>query len=611
MAVEPDVAARRAVEPGEQAEQRRLAGSRRADDRDGIARIDREADVVEDGQRRLAARHDLGELRGAEQGLGHRRRSRLGRVRRGQPERRTGACRGAKERHPPPRRSNLDSTVPLASHPGKTLQSQPDSAMASPFSSSSRRRFVAVSSRSCGAGAFAVAHALAAARACRRCSSSAIRSPRPTASPPGTGWVDLLAARLAAQKFPYRVVNASITGDTTAGGRARLPALLATHKPAIVVIELGGNDGLRGGNLASARDNLSRDGRRRPARGREAAHRRHEGAAQLRRRVCPRVRCAVRGRRAGAQGAARAVLLRRASASATICSSPTASIPTAAAQPLLLDNVWPVLAAAAGVAAMIDPAARRHDHKVTVDAPRRLSASASTCAVRPSMPRTTCPAPRTIRCWTTPSARASARCTRRTSAFAARRAGAAIVARNIAAMLETSFAAKPRDWAPLVYCWRGGQRSRSLVHVLNEIGWRAVQLDGGYRAYRRQVVARLAELPGRFRYEVVCGLTGSGKSRLIAALAREGAQVLDLEAMARHRGSLLGDLPDRPAADAESVRQPARRRRSKRSIRRVRSTSSRRAGRSARCSFPTRCSPPCAAPSASASCCRGRCGSSC
>jgi len=138
------------------------------------------------------------------------------------------------------------------------------------------------------------------------------------------------------------------------------------------------------------------------------------------------------------------------------------------------------------------------------------------------------------------------------SAFAARRAGAAVVARNIATMIETSFASKPRDWAPLVYCWRGGQRSRSLVHVMNEIGWRAVQLEGGYRSYRRRIVARLAELPGRFRYQVVCGLTGSGKSRLIGALAREGAQVLDLEAVARHRGSLLGDLPDRPQPTQKS-----------------------------------------------------------
>lgn len=138
------------------------------------------------------------------------------------------------------------------------------------------------------------------------------------------------------------------------------------------------------------------------------------------------------------------------------------------------------------------------------------------------------------------------------SAFAARRAGAAIVARNIGAMIEKSFAGKPREWTPLVYCWRGGQRSRSLTHVMNEIGWRAVQLEGGYRAYRRSIVSRLTELPGRFRYQVVCGLTGSGKSRLIGALAQVGAQVLDLEVIARHRGSLLGDLPDRPQPTQKS-----------------------------------------------------------
>ena len=132
------------------------------------------------------------------------------------------------------------------------------------------------------------------------------------------------------------------------------------------------------------------------------------------------------------------------------------------------------------------------------------------------------------------------------TAFAAKRAGAAHVARNIAAMLESAFADKPRDWAPLVYCWRGGKRSGALAHMLNEIGWRAVQLDGGYRAYRRHVVARLPALPSAFGFEVICGLTGSGKSRLLAALAAQGAQTLDLEALANHRGSLLGDLPGDP-----------------------------------------------------------------
>jgi len=131
-------------------------------------------------------------------------------------------------------------------------------------------------------------------------------------------------------------------------------------------------------------------------------------------------------------------------------------------------------------------------------------------------------------------------------AFEANKVGAAIVARRIAGILDAVARDKPRNWSPIVCCWRGGKRSGSLVHVLNEIGFPAVQLDGGYRTWRRHVVERLATLPGRFRYRVVCGLTGSGKSRLLAALAAEGANVLDLEALARHRGSLLGDLPGEP-----------------------------------------------------------------
>lgn len=131
------------------------------------------------------------------------------------------------------------------------------------------------------------------------------------------------------------------------------------------------------------------------------------------------------------------------------------------------------------------------------------------------------------------------------SAFDARKLGAALISRNIGTLLER-WQDKPRDFAPLVYCWRGGQRSRSFAHVLGEIGWRAMQLDGGYRAYRRHVVAQLGTLPSRFRYRVICGMTGAGKSRLLGALLAEGAQVLDLEGLARHRGSLLGDVPGAP-----------------------------------------------------------------
>ncbi len=132
------------------------------------------------------------------------------------------------------------------------------------------------------------------------------------------------------------------------------------------------------------------------------------------------------------------------------------------------------------------------------------------------------------------------------SGFAARKAGAAIVSRNIATIIDTLATDKPIGWAPLIYCWRGGQRSRSLAHVLGEIGFGAMQLDGGYRAWRRHVVAQLDVLPARLRLVVVCGLTGSGKTRLVQALAAAGAQVLDLEALARHRGSLLGDDPRNP-----------------------------------------------------------------
>jgi tRNA 2-selenouridine synthase len=132
------------------------------------------------------------------------------------------------------------------------------------------------------------------------------------------------------------------------------------------------------------------------------------------------------------------------------------------------------------------------------------------------------------------------------SPFEARKVGAALMARNIALHIEQSFSAKPQNWRPLVYCWRGGKRSGSLAFMLREIGWRAATLQGGYQEFRRAVVADLETLPREFAYRVVCGPTGSAKSRLLEALAARGAQVLDLEALARHRGSVLGALPGDP-----------------------------------------------------------------
>ena len=132
------------------------------------------------------------------------------------------------------------------------------------------------------------------------------------------------------------------------------------------------------------------------------------------------------------------------------------------------------------------------------------------------------------------------------SPFAAKKVGAALVSRNIAKHLDDYFTDKPKDYRPLVYCWRGGSRSGAMTHVLRAVGWHAAQLSGGYKAYRRQVVADLATLPGHLRFIVVCGPTGVGKSRFLHALAESGAQVLDLEALAAHMGSVLGAYPHQP-----------------------------------------------------------------
>ena len=132
------------------------------------------------------------------------------------------------------------------------------------------------------------------------------------------------------------------------------------------------------------------------------------------------------------------------------------------------------------------------------------------------------------------------------SAFEAKKLGAALVSRNIADHVERHLMDKPKSWRPLVYCWRGGQRSGAFSHILREIGWDAQRLQGGYKAWRRHVIEQLDLLPPSFRFRVVTGATGSGKSRLLEAIAARGGQVLHLEELAAHKGSVLGSLPDTP-----------------------------------------------------------------
>lgn len=132
------------------------------------------------------------------------------------------------------------------------------------------------------------------------------------------------------------------------------------------------------------------------------------------------------------------------------------------------------------------------------------------------------------------------------NAFEAKKRGAAIAARNIAGHIDRHVIDKPKDWKPLAYCWRGGKRSGSLSLILDQIGFRVTLVEGGYKAFRAALVQDIPRLVSRLNWQVICGTTGSGKTRLLTALAMEGAQVLDLEALANHRSSVLGAIPGLP-----------------------------------------------------------------
>jgi tRNA 2-selenouridine synthase len=132
------------------------------------------------------------------------------------------------------------------------------------------------------------------------------------------------------------------------------------------------------------------------------------------------------------------------------------------------------------------------------------------------------------------------------SPFEAQKRGAALVAANIARHIEQHLMDTPRNWQPLIYCWRGGKRSNSLALVLGQIGFKVHVLEGGYKAFRTAVIESIPQLAAQLDFRVICGPTGSGKTRLLSALSAAGAQVLDLEALASHRSSVLGSIPGQP-----------------------------------------------------------------
>jgi tRNA 2-selenouridine synthase len=129
------------------------------------------------------------------------------------------------------------------------------------------------------------------------------------------------------------------------------------------------------------------------------------------------------------------------------------------------------------------------------------------------------------------------------SPFEAQKIGAALVAKNIAHHIETRVMDKPKNWQPLIYCWRGGKRSNSLALILGQIGFKVHLIEGGYKAFRKEVMEDTPRQALRLQFQVLCGPTGSGKTRLLQSLASLGAQVLDLEKIACHRSSVLGLIP--------------------------------------------------------------------
>jgi tRNA 2-selenouridine synthase len=130
--------------------------------------------------------------------------------------------------------------------------------------------------------------------------------------------------------------------------------------------------------------------------------------------------------------------------------------------------------------------------------------------------------------------------------FEAKKKGASLVAANISRHIENHVFDLPKDWQPLVYCWRGGKRSGSLSLILGQIGFKVFIIEGGYKAFRSAMVATIPSLAARFSWRVICGPTGSGKTRLLHCLRDQGAQVLDLEGLANHRSSVLGIIPGEP-----------------------------------------------------------------
>jgi tRNA 2-selenouridine synthase len=130
------------------------------------------------------------------------------------------------------------------------------------------------------------------------------------------------------------------------------------------------------------------------------------------------------------------------------------------------------------------------------------------------------------------------------STFKAKIIGSSLTARNIARHIEERFSEYKGSWQPLIYCWRGGQRSKAFAIILSEVGWRTSQLEGGYKEYRNHVLEFIDTIGSKLKLILISGKTGSAKTKILQSIAQQGGQILDLEGLANHKGSLLGKIPN-------------------------------------------------------------------
>ncbi len=134
---------------------------------------------------------------------------------------------------------------------------------------------------------------------------------------------------------------------------------------------------------------------------------------------------------------------------------------------------------------------------------------------------------------------------KQSSKFEAKKLGASLISKNISNHLKENIREKNRDWLPLIYCWRGGQRSYAFATILDQIGWNVGVIDGGYKSFRKHVSEFLNKNIENYFLILITGNTGTAKTKLLNLIEERQGQTIDLESLANHKGSVFGSQGQR------------------------------------------------------------------